>query len=185
LKPRGRIHLALLLAGSDRRSIGASNEAAAAVRREPRRAAELVQALGDSDPVLRMRAADALEKACRIVPEAVQPYTAKLLKLANQAGQPEVQWHLAQLLRHLVLQPRQRAAAIRLMKGYLRSPSVIVRVEALTTLAALAEAEPRLGAGIRRELLRRRATGTAAERARARRLIGASSRLRGDGHGGN
>jgi hypothetical protein len=96
--------------------------------------------------------------------------------VASLAGQPEVQWHLAQLFRQLVLQPRQQEAAIRLMKGYLRSPSVIVRVEALTTLAALAEVEPRLRNGIRRELLRRRATGTAAERARARRLITASSR---------
>ena len=103
----------------------------------------------------------------------VQAHTSALLRRAHGTSQPEIQWHLAQLLRQLELRPRQRQAVAVLMRAYLESSSVIVRTEALTTLAALAEVEPRLKSSVRRELTFRLAAGTPAERARARKLVAA------------
>jgi hypothetical protein len=103
----------------------------------------------------------------------VQPHVAALLRLAHDTSQPEVQWHLAQLLRQVALAPRQQRSIAGLMRGYLHSSSVIVRTEALTTLVALARIEPSLRRPVRRELHRRLTGGTPAERARARRLIAA------------
>ena len=171
--PTRRSSLAALLAGPDRRSIGRANAVAAAVLRSPRRAGELVRALSGDDPALRMRAADALEKVCREAPGVVQPHVTALLRLAHGTSQPEVQWHLAQLLRQLVLRLRQQRAVAVLMRAYLQSSSAIVRTEALTTLAALAKVEPRLKGSVRREVRRRLTAGTPAERARARKLVAA------------
>jgi len=159
------------LRGSDRRSIGASNAVAAAIRRNPGRVSELVPALFCDDPVLRMRVADALEKVCRHSPSIIQPYRSALLRLASDSDQPEFQWHLAQLLRQLTLTPAQRRRVVVCMQVYLVSSSAIVRTEALTTLAAMARLDPRLGAGARRLIDDRLARGSAAERARARQLL--------------
>jgi len=54
-----------LLAGSDRRSIGRANEAVTAVERDPARFEKLWDCLKNQDPIVRMRAADALEKITR------------------------------------------------------------------------------------------------------------------------
>lgn len=50
------------VAGGDRRSIGRSNEVVAAVLHEPSLFGVLFGGLWKSDPLIRMRAADALEK---------------------------------------------------------------------------------------------------------------------------
>ena len=50
------------LRGGDRRSIGNVSEVVAAVRKKPDLLKGLVAGLFDEDPVVRMRAADAMEK---------------------------------------------------------------------------------------------------------------------------
>lgn len=167
--PRKRI--AVLLRGNDRRSIGRSNEVVALVLREPRRFLELIKCLWNHDPMVRMRAADAAEKASVIRPSLLEPHKAELLGLLAETEQIELRWHLALMGSRLPLnkQERQRAAAA--LQRYLEDRSSIVRTFALQGLADLS----RNDAGLRRyvrELLEKSArTGTAAMKARARKLL--------------
>ena len=55
--------LNVTLQGGDRRSIGNSNQVAALILRNSHRLAELMECLWDSDPTVRMRAADAVASA--------------------------------------------------------------------------------------------------------------------------
>jgi len=68
--------LASLLTGGDRRSIGQADAVAARVAEQPALLAKLWDCLADADPVVRMRAADALEKISRATPAAFNRYKA-------------------------------------------------------------------------------------------------------------
>jgi hypothetical protein len=141
----------------------------------PSRFPELVAGLWHPDGCVRMRAGDALEKLSRHQPRWFCPLRGDLLRLAAATGEQEARWHLAQILPRLELRGVQRAALVALLQGYLKDRSAIVRVSALQGLADLARGYPRLGTLVRRELRRASAKGSAAERARARKLLGASA----------
>src|SRR5262245_1189854 len=102
------IILRTLLIGGDRRSIGQVPRVLSIIRRHPDRTPELVAALTDLDPLVRMRAADALEKVTVHQPELLRPHKRALLTLANRAKQQELRWHLAQLIPRLRLTRRER-----------------------------------------------------------------------------
>ncbi len=91
------------------------------------------------DKALRMRCADALEKAARNNPALLQPYKKQILHDVALIKQKEVQWHVAQMLGYLRLTQDEvvQAAAI-LEKFFKTSKSNIVRVNALQTLSELA-----------------------------------------------
>lgn len=55
-------------------------------------------ALRDEEPVVRMRAAGALEKITRIRPDLLHPHIDTLLVTATAAEEKEVRWHVAQML---------------------------------------------------------------------------------------
>ena len=159
-----------LLTGGDRRSIGQSPVAVKRVLRNPRLLPALLKCLASPDPLVRMRAADALEKLDRRRPGILTPYRAGLLRVARASDQTEVQWHMAQLLPRLDLTPRQLVEARRLLRRYQASPSAIVQTMALEALVQLARATPP-GRGEALRLLTVAATsGLPAVRARARRL---------------
>ena len=63
-----------LLMGGDRRSIGRVDEVLELVLGQPKRVGELAKLLWDSDAVVRMRAADALEKISRERPEWIENF---------------------------------------------------------------------------------------------------------------
>ena len=67
------------LTGGDRRSIGRSNEVVATVLSEPSLLGMLFGGLWSGDPLIRMRAADALEKITRKYPEWLHPYKEQLI----------------------------------------------------------------------------------------------------------
>lgn len=160
-----------LLAGGDRRSIGRVPEVVRLVRRDPRRAHELVAALRHPDPVVRMRAADALEKASAVDREILRAHVRALLGLARRATQQELRWHLAQMIPRLPLAPRQRRAAFAVLEGYLTDRSAIVRTFAMQALADFALADRALRRQVARHLEHLTAGGTPAMRARGRRLL--------------
>jgi hypothetical protein len=71
-----RTNLRALLTGGDRRFMGNSNRVGALVLAEPTLLAPLVRGMSASDPLVYMRAADALEKDCgaaRVVAAALHP----------------------------------------------------------------------------------------------------------------
>jgi hypothetical protein len=70
--------------------------------------APLVRRMWASDPVVCMRAADALERVSVKRASLLQPFVPELLGLADETLQPEVRWHLALMLPRLQLNRRQR-----------------------------------------------------------------------------
>jgi hypothetical protein len=159
-----------LLAGPDGRSIGRSPLVVRQVLRSPALLKELVGGLTVADPLVRMRAADALEKLAHLEPEYLTPYRSRFLRTASRSGQAEVQWHMAQLLARLPLTPVQRTAARRILRRYLGASSAIVQTMALDALVRLAPATPAGRSQVQRLLRSAAASTFPAVRARARRL---------------
>jgi len=165
-----RIELLKYLKGTDRRSIGRSNAAAALALRHPEAAGQLVRAMWDADAVVSMRAADALEKASVQNPKLIARYKQELLGLLGETPQQELRWHLSLMVPRLPLTRAERLRAAAALRRYLDDRSSIVRTCALQGLAELAEQDASLRSEVM-DLLRNAArTGTAAMRARSRKL---------------
>jgi hypothetical protein len=141
------------------------------VRRDPRRLNDLIAGLLDGDPLVRMRAADALEKATADRPHLLYPYRRLLLSLARSATQPELRWHLAQLVPRLPLTAPERGRLAATFEDYLADPSAIVRTFAMQALADLAGSDAALRARVVPRLAHLTRTGSPAMRARGRRLL--------------
>jgi HEAT repeat protein len=164
--------LADMLKGGDRRSIGRANEVAREVLADPALVAELVDGLDSRDPVVRMRAADAMEKVSAERAEWLQAHCERLLEHAVATCQQEVQWHAAQILARLDLSQGQLRRTVDLLRRYLAaSPSRIVRASALEALADLADRHPRLRAKIRRLAEEALESGVPSLAARARKVL--------------
>jgi hypothetical protein len=159
----------------DRRSIGRANVIAQKVLANPSWLPELLAGLWHPDALIRMRAGDALEKVSRQQPGWLVPVQDDLLLLAHATLEQEARWHLAQILPRLRLHRSQRRALVSLLRRYRRDRSAIVRVSALEGLACLAARDPALCRSIRRQLQRALTQGSAAERARARKLLRAAA----------
>jgi HEAT repeat protein len=168
-----------LLEGPDRRSLGWTPTVVRRVLRDPALIAVLVRGLQVPDPLVRMRAADALEKVSRRLPARLARFAPALLRLTGISAQPEVQWHLAQILPRLSLSPADRRRARRLIGRYLRSDSSIVRTMALEAAFRLAPDTPSGRASARRQLETAARAGTPAMRARARLLLREAARAAG------
>lgn len=120
------------LAGGDRRSIGGANAAAAAVRRDPSRFDELWRCLGHREPLVRMRAADALEKYSRTSPAAFEVHKGDLLARTADDGTVEVRWHLIAIVARLRLSGDEALTLCAYLEDRLRhDASRIVKVAAL------------------------------------------------------
>jgi hypothetical protein len=132
--------------------------------------ATLFDAMDHPDLLVRMRAADALEKLSRDHPDLLRPGKRRLLGLVESATQQELRWHLAQMIPRLALTPRQVDLVARRLVQWLEDSSAIVRANALDALVQLARAHDRLGPAVRPHLRRALRSPSAAVRARARRL---------------
>lgn len=127
------------LTGGDLRSIGRVEEVVAAIIKDSSLFAEVFQAMKAEDPVVRMRAADAIEKVSRKKPQYLQSFKKQLFEEITQVAQQEVQWHVAQMLPRLVLEPKEVAEAIKLLEFWLKnSKSKIVQVNSLQAMADIA-----------------------------------------------
>jgi hypothetical protein len=159
------------LAGGDRRSIGASNEVVAEVVARPALLRLVFEGLKKDDAVLRMRSADAVEKITRGRPELLQRYKKKLLGEIAGSEQPEVRWHVAQMIPRLKLTARERGVAVDILFEYLHERSSIVKTFAMQALAELAMKHAPLKAQVLPLLEELTEAGTPAMRARGRKLL--------------
>jgi|WetSurMetagenome_2_1015567.scaffolds.fasta_scaffold10175_5 hypothetical protein len=159
------------LQGGDRRSLGRSAVVVRDVMGDSALVGDLIGGLEDPDPIVRMRAADVLEKATRTHPAPLAPFKTRLLRQARSSLQHEVRWHLAQLLPRLPLTRRERALAVTTLHGYLQDRSSIVRTCALQALADLAAVDPALRPAERATIEAAMIEGTPAMRARGRKLL--------------
>jgi len=160
-----------MLSGGDLRSIGRVPEVLGVVERNPGRLNELVRCLVCDDPVVRGRAADALEKLTARRPVLLKPFKATLLREAGASGQQEVRWHMAQMLPRLPLAGRQIQDVFSLLRSYLGDRSVIVQVCALQAMFELALKNPSLRDPVRELVEASCRTGAPALRARGRKLL--------------
>lgn len=159
------------LAGGDRRSIGKANKLVELLASRPNLLPELVRHIWDTDPVIAMRAADALEKFTRQQTDVLQRFKKELLGLAEETRQQELRWHLAAMLPRLQLTPAERQRATGILMQYLRDKSSIVKTFALQGLFDLSVLHSELRPQVEELLTAAASTGTAAMRARSRKLL--------------
>ena len=125
------------LKGGDFRSIGNSNEVVEEVLNNPVLFDAVFKAMLNEDPLVRMRAADAVEKITRDHPEYLQPYKTDLIKYVAEVKQQEVRWHTAQMIPRLILTKEERTTSAEILFRYLEDDSKIVQTNALQALADL------------------------------------------------
>ena len=91
------------LSGGDLRSIGASNQVVTEVLAQPDLISVLFNGVESSDPVIRMRCADVIEKVSAMHPELLLPFKNTILQRLTKVQQQEVRWHVAAILPRLPL----------------------------------------------------------------------------------
>ncbi len=159
------------LEGGDRRSIGRSDEVVAEALARPVLFKVLITGLSATDALLRMRAADALEKISVVQPDYLQPHKVFLIKMAAASAQKEVRWHLAQMLPRLKLNEKERRRVADIMLRYLSDGSSIVKTCAMQALADIAIQSLALRPSILLHLRELTVIGTPAMKARGRKLL--------------
>jgi HEAT repeat protein len=166
-----RQKISAMLEGRDRRSIGRADEVARLVLREPRRFGQLIELLSDENPVLRMRAVDAVEKVSAEKPRLLDRYKTELLGRLAEAGEIELRWHLALMVPRLRLTAPERHRAAVAFERYLGDRSSLVKTFALQGLADLARSDRSLRAKVKQLIENAVQSGTPAMKARARKLL--------------
>ncbi len=127
------------LRGGDLRSIGDANEVAREITNNPELFKVVFRGVYDDDPVVRMRAADVVEKASQKRPELLADYSSKIISILESADQQEVCWHMAQISPRLDLTKSEEKKIVELLKKLLSHKSKIVRVSAMDAMASFAE----------------------------------------------
>lgn len=100
-----------LLRGGDLRSIGRVTEVVALAGDDPTAFDALFAAMFRDEPVVQLRAADAVEKISRMHPHLLQPHKAVLLGELPPGLRQEVYWHIPLLLPRLSLTDAERERA--------------------------------------------------------------------------
>ena len=159
------------LRGGDRRSVGKVGEVVNAVQKKPNLFKDLVTGLFDDDPVVRMRAADAMEKLSRENPQLLQPVKALLIGLAQQTQQQELRWHIAQMIPRLKLTPAETAKVTEIFFEYLKDKSKIVITFAMQALSELAMREARVPIRVISAIENLTRAGSPAIKSRGKKLL--------------
>ena len=163
--------LAKMLTGGARRSIGKADAAVKLVRGAPQRFEELWICLRHTDPVVRMRAADAIEKLTRDNPAPLAAHKADLIGGDLDDGTKEVGWHLVALIARLDLTPPEANTVFAALDQRIRTnASRIVAVMALQAASDLAARHPQLQKQFQQMLAAAQTSPAASLRARARKL---------------
>lgn len=160
-----------LLRGSDPRSLAGVTRVIDEVLHERAELREVVDALEHDDAIVRMRAADALEKLTREDPELLEPFREALLRLARTTPQASLRWHLAQMVPRLALATAERRAMVTVFRGYLDDPSAIVRSSAMQAITEFAIVDRTLRRSVLALLRKIVETGTPAMRVRGGKLL--------------
>ena len=161
------------LEAGDRRTVGRSDQVAALVSKNPECFPDLIAGLWSENGAVRMRAADATEKATRKNHDLLQPHKRELLGLMTEATQQELRWHLAVMIPRLQLNDHEREVALANLNRYLKDRSSIVRTYALQGLADLARDDSRLRGQVIELLKEATRNGTPAMKARGRKILAA------------
>jgi len=159
------------LSGGERRSIGCAPEVAQLVLAEPGLLDELFIGLLLNDVVVRSRTAHSLYFIADKQPELLQPYKQRIFAEIAPIPQWEVRQQVCKILVKLELSETDLDQALRLFMSYLEDRSSIVKTCAMQGLADLTLLSPELTPNIKPLLLDLTLSGTAAMRARGRKLL--------------
>lgn len=159
------------LEGGDRRSIGHADEVASEVMQQPKLFPELVEGLFQGNPIVRMRASDALEKATKEDAKHLLPFKKKLLALAETEEQSEVRWHLAQIVPRLDLTHEENLRFVDSLLTYLSGSSSIVSTSVMQAFSDIAEKDAELKSELLVHIEELSVIGTPAMKARGRKLL--------------
>ncbi|MGV8026322.1 MAG: hypothetical protein AB2L18_07190 [Anaerolineaceae bacterium] len=160
-----------MLAGGDHRSIGRANEVVRIILQQPEKFNDLFQGFYDSDPIIMMRTADAVEKITADKPDLLVPYKQELIDLIEKTGQMEVQWHLTQILPRLQLTKPEIFKTYQMIEKYLVSSSAIVKAFTYQCFFELTLQEPDLLPQTRKYLENGMECPTKAVQSRCRKLL--------------
>lgn len=161
-----------MLSGGNPRTLAGVEDVLATLRVDPSRLGELIDCCSAGDPIVRMRAADALEKFARERPKLLVPFVDRLDRELSASSQPSIQWHLAQLWGEVPLTPSQHERAARwLIRTLDEADDWIVLTCAMSALAALADDDASLRPALRERLQRHRASRLPSVAKRASRLL--------------
>jgi hypothetical protein len=166
-----RAEIAGMLGGGDRRSIGKSEEVVAEVLADARLFGALFECMLDDDPLVRMRAADAVEKITALRPDFLQPYKTRLINRVAKIEQQEVRWHVAQLFSRLELNKADRRAVVLILSEFLGDKSRIVKTFSMQALADIAAQDKQLRPSIVRQLEKLTKEGSPAMQSRGKKLL--------------
>ncbi len=159
------------LRGGDLRSIGCANEVAHEVEKNSALFGAVFSGLYDSDPVVRMRSADVIEKVTKSKPELLSGYTSQVMSILASAEQQEICWHMAQVSPRLECTESEETELIESLKKLLLHKSKIVRVSAMDSLAILAERNSSILNEVIEIIKVLKETGSPAVQARGRKLL--------------
>jgi DNA-directed RNA polymerase subunit F len=126
-----------LLAKGDRRQILGVDKVLAILNKNPNKFSEVFALMSDKNPLVKMRAADVVEKFSKQHPTCLQGLEDKIIKLLHTETQQEVCWHLAQIMPRLKLDARQQKLVYIILESYLQHKSNIVQVFALEALVKI------------------------------------------------
>jgi len=159
------------LSGGDRRSIGNVEGVIHDILNKPALFEILFDGLAVDDPLIRMRAADAIEKISADQPALLRPFKKKVVRLAGESRQPEIRWHMAQIIPRLALTTREKHQIVDILFDYLDDNSKIVVTFALQALSDFAVEDKKLQPRVVEVLKALTATGSPAIKSRGRKLL--------------
>lgn len=161
-----------MLSEGDLRTTGAADKVVGLIVHDQELFDQVFDGLFSNDTGLRMRCADAAEKASAQNPALLAAHKAQLLGPVATVDQQEVQWHVAQMLPRLGLTVAERNSALKILEGYFtNSPSNIVRANSLQAIVELASGHDSLAPTANKYLQLALDNPAHALQARARRLL--------------
>ena len=159
------------LRGGDRRSTGNADAVAEEIAASPELFNAVFNGLYHDDPVLRMRAADALEKASQKRPELLAGYASQVISILKSADQQEVCWHMAQISPRLDLTRSEEKQVVEALKKLLSHKSKIVRVSAMDAMTCFAERDETIADEVKEIIKEQMKSGIPSILSRGRKLL--------------
>jgi len=159
------------LKGGDRRSIGQADAVVHALKNDSSRFQEVFHGFKSQNPVVRMRAADVVEKVTRHDYGLLKGHEREIIDDISTIGQQEVCWHIALLLPRLSVGKTDREKIVSVLRHYLEHESKIVVVNAMQALADLAKMDGQLNKKAVRLIASKMVDGSPAIKARGKKLL--------------
>lgn len=160
------------LSGGDLRSIGRADEVVDEIIGKPILFHSVFEGIQHEDPLIRMRAADVIEKVSRSHPEYLAPHKDILINEFSKIDQQEVRWHVALLFSYLDLTDTERKNVMEILAYWMRcSKSRIVKVNALQSLVSIGKTDDTYRGEIAAVLKKALESGSPAVVSRAKKLL--------------